>query len=157
MSQLKTLFGISIPNDGKVLHTMLYNFFANITSTHWPTLVFGIICLLFFCIFNYGWITIPWRGKKKRISFKRFPSGLFMVVLGTLSIYLVKVIGNYKPDAENLTEVYGIKICGQIPPGLPLPTFPLPSDMSWEKFQEVFLASLPIIMIGYLEVLVYDI
>lgn len=155
MSQVKTLLGINAPND-KVLHWMIYNIFANITQTHWPTVLMGLIFLIGFFIFQYGFIKYPWKvmGQWKWFKFelKKIPSSLIMVFIGIISIYLMKVIGNYKPDETNLQEVYGIKIIGKIESGFPTPTFPIPSDLSWSKFQELFLVCIPIAIIAFLEV-----
>lgn len=156
MSQAKNLLGISIPND-EALHWLIYNLFANIGKTHWPTLVFGVVCMIFFIIFQFGFIKYPWKSKKKfvwhKFQLRKLPYGLLMVILGTLTIYLMKVIGNYKPDDLDLKEVYGIKVIGKVESGLPVPMFPIPSDFSWAKFQELVLVCIPIAFIGYLEVM----
>ncbi|XP_060582820.1 prestin-like [Ruditapes philippinarum] len=113
-SQVKYVFGLHIPrSDGifQIIKTYVL-IFHHIGETNVPTLIMSLVCMVFIYIIKVQ-INIRF---KDRLKFP-VPVELIVVVVGTMTSYFL-----------NFSEKYGMKIVGEIPRGLPEPSFPsLPS------------------------------
>lgn len=121
LSQLKHLFGISMPK-GERLHEILLAAAQNISNTHWLTLGIGI-----------GAIALIQGLKKWK---KSFPGSLVAVVLGIL---LVWGLGLHEQ---------GVKIVGKVPGGLP--EFGLP-EFTGDSIKQLIPVALAIALVGFME------
>jgi sulfate transporter 4 len=130
LSQIKYIFGYSIPND-KELHKVLKNIFASIDQFNWKTFLFGTSCL-----------AILW-GIKQLAA--KVPKLKWMRPIGPL---LVTTIGITFQAAIDL-EQRGIPIVGHIPSGFPKFTanvvFPL-ADVG-----NISAVTLSIVIVGFME------
>ncbi|XP_052269419.1 prestin-like [Dreissena polymorpha] len=109
-SQVKYVFGLNIPRtDGmfQVVNTYIH-IFSNIHKTNIATLIISIICVVALYLVKEQ---INQRFKKKlRVP---VPIELIVVVGATLATHY-----------GNFYKTYGVKIVGDIPRGLPQPSFP---------------------------------
>lgn len=140
------MFGISV-GDNQVVHLLLADIFANIKGFQWQPFVLGMICIFILLFMSLCWC--KFRGKT--YTLKLIPAALLVLVFGTLFAFLLKVGTGYQisPTATKIS-IYGIRIVGTIPPGLPSPRLP-GIQLTGALFGELLLASLPIAMIGFLE------
>jgi sulfate transporter 4 len=100
MSQLKYVFGYSIPSD-KSFHKVLINIFSGITQFNWRTFILGTISVLFLL-------------SLKTIA-KKYPKFKSARALGPLIVTVVTIVLQALFDLESR----GIPIVGPIPKGLP--------------------------------------
>lgn len=154
-SQLGYFLGISIPKDHRLQITML-NVLKALPEIHFPTLALGLASLAFlhlvdhlhfksdikFTLFNKEF-KIP-----KKLHLKWLPSSLILVLLGIISIAIVKKIGGYDPSNN---EVYGIHIVGKVPSGISKPSFPSLVKLTWSDFRESVILVLPVIVMAFME------
>ncbi|KAL4229850.1 hypothetical protein ACF0H5_010242 [Mactra antiquata] len=113
-SQVKYVFGLHIPrSDGVFQIIKTYALiFQHIAETNFPTLIMSAICMTILYLVK---VQINQRFKSKL----RFPVPveLFVVVAGTMLSHFL-----------NFSDRFHMKIVGEIPAGLPVPTIPsLPS------------------------------
>lgn len=111
-SQLKSVFKLPMTEfygAFKLIKTWI-QFFSLIGQTHVPTLVVGIICLVFLLIVKIGINDNKRIMRKLRVP---LPAELVVVVFGTLA--------SYEMDLE---KNYHVSILKKIPMGLPPPTVP---------------------------------
>jgi SulP family sulfate permease len=120
-SQIKHLFGAEIERSNK-FHEMVMNVFAKLGEINAYDFAIGLVGILILVAFK------KWA--------KKTPSILVLVVLGILATYVLKL------------DVYGVKILGEIPKGLP--AFSIP-EMSWENTFEIWPIALTLALVGYLE------
>ncbi|WP_431678371.1 SulP family inorganic anion transporter [Kitasatospora sp. KL5] len=119
VDQLTKLTGVETEGEG--FFPQLVSFFENLSDLHPATVVFSAAALLF--LFVAG-------------RFRGVPGPLLALVLGTAVV-----------SAFDL-EAYGIKVIGEIPPGLPSPEFPSLSDLS-----QLVLPALGVLLVGYTDVI----
>lgn len=157
-SQLNYFFGLHMPQDTRVQVSIKY-FAESLSEIHVPSMILGFCCLVFLFIFDKGHFSLK-REKKIKLFGKEFklprhyslhkiPGVLALVVVAILSMYLVKVIGNF--DSSN-GKVSGIKIVGKVPSGLPkigIPEFKQVTAKT--SLRELLSICLPIGLVGYLE------
>ncbi|KAK3606362.1 hypothetical protein CHS0354_041998 [Potamilus streckersoni] len=109
-SQVKTLLGIKIPRaDGlfQIINTYKY-IFQSIVQTNIPTLVISIICMALLYIVKEQ---VNQRFKKKlKVP---IPIELLVVIIGTVTSYV-----------WNFSKRYHVQIVGDIPVGMPTPSYP---------------------------------
>jgi MFS superfamily sulfate permease-like transporter len=99
-SQVKYIFGYSLPND-KSIQKLLYNLFSNISKFNWKTFVLGTSCVLVLVGLKYLAQTYP--------KFK------WTKAVGPLLVTVISIVLQATLDLESL----GIPIVGYIPEGLP--------------------------------------
>jgi len=112
-SQVKHVFGISTDNYSgplKLIYTYI-DFFKQIPDTNVASIIISIICMA--VLFVTKEFINPIVKKKIKMP---IPIELFVVIIGTVA----STFGNFR-------ERFQIKVAGDIPTGLPLPTVP---DMS---------------------------
>lgn len=147
-SQLKHALGVSMANED-YFYNLVWKLARKLPETNWPTLLMFIIMMGIILFLQFFAIKI--RGK--RITLKRIPSSLVVVIASTLTVYIFYVAGGHYDEEK--VAVYGIKTIGAIPSGLAGPIFPfwLTNDnlWTWEKWQTILLSSLSISLIGFLE------
>ena len=125
ISQLKHLFGIEIVSN-KNPYQLLFDVFQHLKELNFWTLGIGIFSILI----------ILWIKKINQKQHLKIPVALIVVVLGIGIIYLFKL------------EVFGVKILGNIPSGLPefkLPVF----DIS--KLSGLTPIAVTIALVGFME------
>ena len=130
MTQLKYLFGYSIPSD-KSIHKMLINIFKDISKFNWRTFVLGTTCV-FFLLFL------------KNIAGK-YPKLKYARALGPLIVTVVTIVLQAAFDLESL----GIPIVGHIPSGLP--RFSGGEAVKIVDFGELTVVVLSIVIVGFME------
>lgn len=121
LSQIKHLFRIDLPRS-EHLQDMIKAIAANISGTHWPTLLMGIVGML---VIHFG----------KKIH-KTFPGALVAVVAGILAVW-----------GFGLTEA-GIKVVGKVPGGLPAVSAPSFDLATWQSLLSVVVT---ISLVGFME------
>lgn len=163
MSQVKHLLGVSVPGD-KEIHLLVSNLSQAIfliddenSGIHWPTFGLSIICLIILYGMKYFKVKVPTKTVKifnreitlgGVITLQKVPASLVLVVVTTLALYITAVASG---AARNGQDVLGIKIVGEVEPGLPGPYIPNIPNLDFNKFLSVFLISLPIALVGYME------
>ncbi len=121
LSQVKHLFGISVPRSEHVQEVLL-GIFENIGGIHWATFAIGAIGIV---IIKYG----------KKIH-KSLPTPLIAVVFGILAVWGLGL-------SEN-----GVAILGEVPSGLPGVSSP---SFSWETWTILIPIALTISLVGFAE------
>lgn len=130
MSQLKYLFGYSIPSD-KTLHKMLYNIFKDIEKFNWRTFILGTTCVFFLL------------GMKKIAV--RFPKLKYARALAPLIVTVVTIVLQAIFDLEGL----GIPIVGHIPKGLP--KFSGGKAVDIDDLGKLAVVVISIVIVGFME------
>lgn len=120
-SQLKHLLGANIEGSSKFV-TLIKNVFAKVAETNMYDFAIGMVGILIIVVV-------------KKIN-KKIPSILFVVVLGILAVYFLKL------------EQYGIKIVGAIPDGLP--SFGVP-NINIKNILDIWPIAITLALVGYLE------
>lgn len=111
-SQIKHVFGISTDRYSgafKLIYTYR-DFFGNIPHTNAVTLIASVVCMVMIYVVKEYINNNP--KIKPRLKMP-VPIELIAVVLGTVIAYFI-----------NIESKYGVKIVGDIPTGLPVPTVP---------------------------------
>lgn len=110
VSQSRDMLGISFPRHKGAFKIILSvkDIILNISSTNLAALVISIIIMIFMIIMNE--IVKPRMSKKTKIP---MPAELLAVVGGTIASYFLE-----------LGPKYDVRLVGDIPTGLPTPTFP---------------------------------
>uniref|UniRef100_A0A8W8LN69 STAS domain-containing protein n=2 Tax=Magallana gigas TaxID=29159 RepID=A0A8W8LN69_MAGGI len=111
-SQIKHVFGISTDRYSgafKLIYTYR-DFFGNIPHTNAVTLIASVVCMVMIYVVKEYINNNP--KIKPRLKMP-VPIELIAVVLGTVIAYFIKI-----------ESKYGVKIVGDIPTGLPVPTVP---------------------------------
>nr|XP_022302509.1 solute carrier family 26 member 6-like isoform X1 [Crassostrea virginica] len=111
-SQIKHVFGISTDRYSgafKLIYTYR-DFFTNIPHTNAVTLIASVICMAMIYVVKEYINNNPKIKPKLKMP---VPIELIAVVLGTVIAYFI-----------NIEKEYGVKIVGNIPTGLPVPTVP---------------------------------
>jgi len=130
MSQVKYVFGYSIPSD-KSLHKMLYNIFKNIGEFNWRTFLLGTVCVAFLL------------GLKDVV--KKWPKLFILRALGPLIITVVTIVLQVAFDIES----QGIPLVGTIPKGLP--RFSGGDAVGIDNFGELSVVVISIVIVGFME------
>ena len=130
MSQVKYLFGYSIPSD-KTIHKMLYNIFKDIGKFNWRSFVLGTTCVIFLIGLK------KMAGKYQRLKFAR--------ALGPLIVTIVTIVLQATVDLEKR----GIDIVGKIPSGLP--NFTGADAVAIEDLGMLSVVVLSIVLVGFME------
>ncbi|WP_077406648.1 SulP family inorganic anion transporter [Cellulophaga omnivescoria] len=120
-SQLKHLLGANIEGSSKFV-TLIKNVFAKVAETNMYDFAIGMVGILIIVVV-------------KKIN-KKIPSILFVVVLGILAVYFLKL------------EQYGVKIVGAIPDGLP--SFGVP-NINIKNILDIWPIAITLALVGYLE------
>jgi len=121
LNQLKHIFGIEIPRSNQA-HSLLYDTGIAINSTNLITLCIGIVTIL----------TIIFLKK----YLKKIPAALTVVILSILIVHFFHL------------DLYGVKIIGAIPTGLPSPAIP---DFSQNYFKDLLPLALTLSLIAFME------
>lgn len=121
LGQLKHIFGIALPQSGKV-YVLLGSIFKNLNQVHLLTFGLGIVVILLIL------------GLRK-IN-KKLPGPLLIVVLGILGVVLFGLEGK------------GIEVVGEIPEGLP--KFQLPVAQ-WDQIGKFLPIALTVALFGFME------
>ena len=121
LNQLKHVFGIEIPRSNQA-HSLLYDAGIAINSTNLVTL----------CIGSGTILTIIFLKK----YLKKIPAALTVVVASILIVPFFHL------------DLYGVKITGSIPTGLPMPSLP---DFSQNYFQDLLPLALTLSLIAFME------
>mmetsp|Transcript_2940 Transcript_2940/g.4266 ORF Transcript_2940/g.4266 Transcript_2940/m.4266 type:complete len:720 (-) Transcript_2940:240-2399(-) len=129
-SQLKYLFGYSIPSD-KTLHKMLYNIFKDIAKFNWGTFLLGSACVFFLL------------GMKKLAV--KFPKLKYARALAPLIVTVFTIVLQATVDIESK----GIPIVGYIPRGLP--KFAGGKAVSIDDFGSLSVVVISIVIVGFME------
>lgn len=130
MTQLKYLFGYSIPSD-KSIHKMFINIFRDIDKFNWRTFVLGMTCV-FFLLFL------------KKVAVK-YPKLKYARALGPLIVTVVTIVLQAAVDLESL----GIPIVGNIPRGLP--RFSGGEAVQIDDIGQLAVVVLSIVIVGFME------
>eukprot|EP00804_Cyclotella_cryptica_P020977 CCRYP_009304-RA/>CCRYP_009304-RA protein AED:0.02 eAED:0.02 QI:74/1/1/1/1/1/2/72/780 len=130
LSQLKYIFGYSIPND-KTLQGLLKNLFANIDKFNWKTFVLGMLCV--------GTLV----GLKKVAA--TCPKLKWTRAAGPLLVTVICIVLQATIDLE----AHGIPIVGYIPPGLPSFTGGIVFPVS--NIGNLAIVVLSIVIVGFME------
>jgi len=129
LSQIKYIFGYSIPND-KSLHGLLRNLFSNISEFNWKTFVLGTSCVLFLM-------------STKKIA-SRYPRFKWTRAAGPLILTVVCIVLQATIDLE----ARGIPIVAYIPAGLP----PFTGSMLFPvDIPRLAVVVLSIVIVGFME------
>ena len=121
LNQLKHVFGIEIPRSNQA-HSLLYDAGIAINSTNLVTLCIGsgtILTIIFL---------------KKYLN--KIPAALTVVVVSILIVPFFHL------------DLYGVKITGSIPTGIPMPSLP---DFSQNYFQDLLPLALTLSLIAFME------
>ncbi len=129
-SQLKYLFGYSIPSD-KTLHKMLYNIFKDISKFNWRTFILGSACVFFLL------------GMKKLAA--KYPRLKYGRALAPLVVTVVTIVLQVAVDLESL----GIPIVGFIPRGLP--KFSGGKAVNIDDLGQLSVIVISIVIVGFME------
>ena len=121
LNQLKHIFGIEIPRSNRA-HSLLYDTGIAINTTNLITLCLGIGTIL----------TIIFLKK----YLKKIPAALTVVILSILIVPFFHL------------DLYGVKIIGAIPTGLPSPSIP---DFSQNYFKDLLPLALTLSLIAFME------
>lgn len=121
LSQLKYFLGIDIGQSSNVIG-IIKGLSGGLRETHWPSAIIGSLTIL--CIYL-----------SRRIS-RKIPGALIAVALGTLAVYLWHL------------DIDGVNIVGEVPRGLPKPTF---SFIRMEHILQVLPLALVICLISFIE------
>ena len=125
LNQLKDFTGIKIERSNQV-HKIIEDMFMHLEQLHWLTFMIGL----------GGVITLKGIKKINKIQKWSIPGSLFVLMLGILSVYLLKL------------DQYGVRIVGNIPGGLP--SFTLP-NLENEFLSELIKLAIPLALIGFME------
>jgi SulP family sulfate permease len=121
LSQLKHLLGVEIARSNYI-HEILWAALQQAGDVHLWTLAIGVASIA---------LLIGVRQWNKAL-----PGALFVVVLGTLVVWLGGL------------EAAGVAIVGDVPRGLPAPTMP---DATWTTMQNLLPTALTIALVGFME------
>jgi len=156
-SQLTHLLGVSLPK-GSQLHSIIWNTAKAVPRIHYPTVLIGIGCMALLLFLDRFYFTLNremkvkiWRREinlGKRVSLKRIPAALVVVIISILLLFIIARASN--SDSTHNT-VFGIRIVGHIPSSLPSPSVPKVGGMSWQMLREVILLCLPVALMGFVE------
>jgi SulP family sulfate permease len=157
-SQIGNFIGVHLPKDNRIQYNVL-NLMKNIEHIHFPTIAMGVSALMFLYFIDHAYfklrsdikftifkkqITIP-----QKITLKWLPSSLILVILGILSVIIIKAIGKYDTSAN---DIFGIEIVGKVPSNPPQPILPrLPEFWDFNYFQEIILLCFPVVVMGFME------
>lgn len=130
LSQVKYIFGYSIPND-KSLHGILKNIFASIDQFNWKTFLLGTSCVF----------TLV--GLKKLAA--KNPRFKWTRAAGPLLVTVVCIVLQVTVDLESR----GIPVVGYIPPGLPKFTGDVVFPVS--GLGNLAIVVLSIVIVGFME------
>ena len=130
MTQLKYLFGYSIPSD-KSLHKMLVNIFKDIEKFNWRTFMLGTTCVLFLL-------------SMKKLTVK-YPKFKYARALGPLIVTVVTIVLQATLDLKSL----GIPIVGKIPRGLP--KFTGGDAVAINDVGQLAVVVISIVIVGFME------
>lgn len=129
-SQLKYLFGYSIPSD-KSLHKMLVNIFKDISKFNWKTFLLGSSCVVFLL-------------GMKAIA-KKYPKLKYARALAPLIVTVFTIVLQATIDLEER----GIPIVGEIPKGLP--KFTGGEAVAIGNFGQLVMVVISIVIVGFME------
>lgn len=121
LSQIKHLLGVEIAGSQQAF-LVVSRIFSEVANTNWTTLLLGITCILLLLVLG------KWKPK--------WPATLIVVTISTLIVYWFKLNSN------------GVEIVGDVPVGLPTPTWPL---LEWSIIQEMLPIAITIAIISYME------
>lgn len=121
ISQLKHLLGVSAERSSQ-FHELVINAVAQITETNLYDFTLGICGIVVILLLKW------WNTK--------IPSILVVVVLGVLTVYFLNL------------ELYGVKIVGEVPKGLP--EFQIP-DVNLKRLLNIWPIALTLALIGFME------
>ncbi len=130
MTQLKYLFGYSIPSD-KSLHKMFINIFKDIEKFNWRTFLLGTTCVIFLMSLKKIAVKVP------KLKFAR--------ALGPLIVTVVTIVLQATIDLEKR----GIDIVGTIPRGLP--RFSGADAVAIEDIGQLSVVVISIVVVGFME------
>mmetsp|Transcript_30585 Transcript_30585/g.45584 ORF Transcript_30585/g.45584 Transcript_30585/m.45584 type:complete len:729 (-) Transcript_30585:804-2990(-) len=130
MTQLKYLFGYSIPSD-KSLHKMLVNIFRDIGQFNYKTFLLGSSCVAFLL----GMKTLA----------KKYPKFKYARALAPLIVTVFTIVLQATIDLE----ARGIPIVGNIPKGLPRFTGGIAVDI--DSVGQLAVVILSIVIVGFME------
>lgn len=122
MSQIKHVLGITIDSGSNTLNTFL-QILQNVDKTNIPTLIVSVAAILLLV-----------SGKKKLPA---IPWGIIVVTAGIIFSALFGL------------ENYGVRIVGDIPPGLPV--FSIPHVYSIHNIVKLLPASFTLLFVGFME------
>lgn len=120
-SQLKHLMGIDIQRT-HLIHEILLNAWNKISETNLITLSIGVLSIVALLALK------KWKPL--------FPGALVVVITSTLSVWFFDL------------HEYGVKIVGDVPAGLPLPSLPA---FNWEMASTLIPAAIAISMVSFME------
>jgi len=121
LSQLKHLLGTDIERSNQI-HILFLNAFKTIDKTNLYTLGIGIVAIIIIKVI-------------KKVN-KKIPAALIVVVLGILSVYVLKL------------NTYGVKIAENIPRGLPSLEVPV---IDYSRLNELFPIAITLALIAFME------
>lgn len=148
-SQLKHLLGVN-PQSEDYFVMEVYRMLVEVPNIHWPTLLMGSGFVAILLFLKYFKMPLKIRGRRRIIHFRKIPSAVVAVVLGVLICFFIYLGIGWDNEEEN--TVGGIRLLGDIPPGLPAPIWPFSGiSMTWGRFGELIVLSIPIVLIGYIE------
>jgi len=127
-SQASSFLGITVAKGG-FFETWIA-LFSHIKEINWTTFIIGVVCFISLYLIRLANLKL----KEKYNAKIPIPGELLMVVIST-------VIVGY----GNFVELYDVKVCGDIPPGLPTAQAP---DLGYMK--EVLSASVVITLVLYI-------
>lgn len=120
-SQLKHLMGVDIQRT-HLIHEILLNAWDNVSDVNLITLSIGLVSI----------VTLIAIKKWKPL----FPGALVVVILSTLTVWFFDL------------HAHGVKIVGDVPAGLPLPSLPL---FDWEMASTLLPTAIAISMVSFME------
>jgi SulP family sulfate permease len=106
VSQIKNLVGIEMPGD-QYLQDNIRTLIEHAGNTHLPTLYMGVVGILILILF------------KKFLA--SMPGPLILLLISILAVRFFHL------------DFFGIKIIGEVPGGLPHPSFPIPDAGTFKK------------------------
>ena len=121
LSQLKHLLGIPLESKENVF-ALLYEAVRRIHQTNLLTLLIGVSSIAI----------LVWFKQKH----SRFPAPLVIVFFGSLEVFAFHL------------EQYGVKIVGEVPRGIPMPSLP---TFSLSSLEALLPAAITIVFVGFLE------
>lgn len=148
-SQVRHVLGVS-PDSEEFFVMKVYRMLLEVPNIHWPTLIMGCGFIALLLFLKYFKMKVKIRGRPRVIHFRIIPSAVIAVILG-LIIGSSMYFGLGWDDGNNNT-VSGVRLLGEIPPGLPAPVWPFSGiSLTWARFGELIVLSVPICLIGYIE------
>lgn len=128
-TQLKHVFGVKVPDQPTVFHTV-YAVGSVLDTSNVPAVIISFTCIAFLLLMR--WAKRRW-GRFALLKF--FPEQLFVMIAGTLVSYLA-----------DLHAKYGTNVVGALPQAFPLPTVP---DAKW--MGPLFVDAILLSLIGFTE------